>query len=151
MSVRFAISQFMHSLRLPGKRVSVLLFALCWLVLNAQLALASHQCDMRPPVENTAMAHNITMQMPDSPEHMQSQSLLCEKHCAPERTQSDSGSVPLVALPVAPACSPSMPAQRSPPRTGLRQPSLLLPLKFSSADTENSPCCPECFSALNIK
>jgi hypothetical protein len=28
---------------------------------------------------------------------------LCEKHCAPERTQSDSGSVPLVALPVAPA------------------------------------------------
>ena len=103
MSVRFAISQFMHSLRLPGKRVSVLLFALCWLVLNAQLALASHQCDMRPPVENTAMAHNITMQMPDSPEHMQSQSLLCEKHCAPERTQSDSGSVPLVALPVAPA------------------------------------------------
>jgi hypothetical protein len=103
MSVRFAISQFMHSLRLPGKRVSVLLFALCWLVLNAQLALASHQCDIRPPVENTAMAHNITMQMPDSPEHMQSQSLLCEKHCAPERTQSDSGSVPLVALPVAPA------------------------------------------------
>lgn len=103
MSVRFAISQFMHSLRLPGKRVSVLLFALCWLVLNAQLALASHQCDMRPPVENTAVAHNITMQMPDSPEHMQSQSLLCEKHCAPERTQSDSGSVPLVALPVAPA------------------------------------------------
>ncbi|QBJ11634.1 hypothetical protein EYS10_25220 [Rahnella aquatilis] len=103
MSVRFAISQFMHSLRLPGKRVSVLLFALCWLVLNAQLALASHQCDMRPPVENTAMAHNITMQIPDSPEHMQSQSLLCEKHCAPERTQSDSGSVPLVALPVAPA------------------------------------------------
>ncbi|ADW73567.1 hypothetical protein Rahaq_1951 [Rahnella aceris] len=103
MSVRFAISQFMHSLRLPGKRVSALLFALCWLVLNAQLALASHQCDMRPPVENTAMAHNITMQMPDSPEHMQSQSLLCEKHCAPERTQSDSGSVPLVALPVAPA------------------------------------------------
>lgn len=103
MSVRFAISQFMHSLRLHGKRVSALLFALCWLVLNAQLALASHQCDMRPPVENTAMAHNITMQMPDSPEHMQSQSLLCEKHCAPERTQSDSGSVPLVALPVAPA------------------------------------------------
>ncbi|NIA87568.1 hypothetical protein [Rahnella aceris] len=103
MSVRFAISQFMHSLRLPGKRVSVLLFALCWLVLNAQLALASHQCDMRPPVKNTAMAHNITMQMPDSPEHMQSQSLLCEKHCAPERTQSDSGSAPLVALPVAPA------------------------------------------------
>ncbi|WP_134707040.1 hypothetical protein [Rahnella sp. CJA17(1/100)] len=103
MSVRFAISQFMHSLRLPGKRVSALLFALCWLVLNAQLALASHQCDMRPPVENTAMAHNITMQMPDSPEHMQSQSLLCEKHCAPERTQSDSGSVPLVALSVAPA------------------------------------------------
>lgn len=103
MSVRFAISQFMHSLRLPGKRVSVLLFALCWLILNAQLALASHQCDMRPPVGSTAMAHNITMQIPDSPEHMQSQSVLCEKHCAPERTPSDSGQVPLVALPVLPA------------------------------------------------
>ncbi|MFD3240024.1 hypothetical protein ACE2AK_12845 [Rahnella perminowiae] len=103
MSVRFAISQFMHSLRLPGKRVSALLFALCWLILNSQLALASHQCDMRPPVENTPMAHNMTMQTPDSPEYMQSQSVLCEKHCVPERTSSDSGSVSLVALPVLPA------------------------------------------------
>ncbi|QLK61035.1 hypothetical protein GE278_09830 [Enterobacteriaceae bacterium Kacie_13] len=101
MSVRFAISQFMHSLRLPGKRVSALLFALCWLMLNAQLALASHQCDMRPPVENTQMQHNEFMQMPDTPEHMQSQSILCEKHCVPERTQSDSGAIPLLALPVA--------------------------------------------------
>lgn len=103
MSVRSAISQFMHSLRLPGKRVSALLFALCWLLLNSQLALASHQCDMRPPVENTTMSHNEYMQMPDSPEHMQSQSVLCEKHCVPERTQSDSGNVPIVALPVVPA------------------------------------------------
>ncbi|AVF34795.1 hypothetical protein [Rahnella sikkimica] len=103
MSVRFAISQFMHSLRLPGKRVSALLFALCWLILNSQLALASHQCDMRPPVENTTMSHSEFMQMPDSPEHRQSQSVLCEKHCVPERTHSDSGNVPLVALPVAPA------------------------------------------------
>ncbi len=102
MSVRFAISQFMHSLRLPGKRVSALLFALCWLILNSQIALASHQCDMRPPVGNPAMAHNMTMQMPDSPEHMQSQSVLCEKHCVPERTSSDGGSVPLLALPVVP-------------------------------------------------
>lgn len=102
MSVRSAISQFMHSLRLPGKRVSALLFALCWLLLNSQLALASHQCDMRPPVENTTMSHNEYMQMPDSPEHMQSQSVLCEKHCVPERTQSDSGNVPIVALPVVP-------------------------------------------------
>ncbi|MBU9815810.1 hypothetical protein J1781_13210 [Rahnella sp. C60] len=103
MSVRFAISQFMHSLRLPSKRVSALLFALCWLILNSQLALASHQCDMRPPVENTPMAHNMTMQTTDSPEYMQSQSVLCEKHCVPERTSSDSGSVSLVALPVLPA------------------------------------------------
>ncbi|MFO6298670.1 hypothetical protein [Rahnella selenatireducens] len=103
MSVRSAISQFMHSLRLPGKRISALLFALCWLLLNSQLALASHQCDMRPPVENTTMSHNEYMQMPDSPEHMQSQSVLCEKHCVPERTQSDSGNVPIVALPVVPA------------------------------------------------
>lgn len=100
MSLRSAISQFMHSLRLPGKRVSALLFTLCWLVLNAQLALASHQCDMRPPVKNTPMQHSEYMQMPDTPEHMQSQSALCEKHCVPERTQSDSGSVPLLALPV---------------------------------------------------
>lgn len=100
MSVRFAISQFMHSLRLPGKRASALLFALCWLMLNAQLALASHQCDMRPPVENTQMQHNEFMQMPDSTEHMQNQTVLCEKHCVPERTQSDGSSLPVLALPV---------------------------------------------------
>lgn len=103
MSVRSAISQFMHSLRLPGKRISALLFALCWLLLNSQLALASHQCDMRPPVENTTMSHNEYMQTPDSPEHMQSQSVLCEKHCVPERTQTDNGNVPILALPVVPA------------------------------------------------
>ncbi|THD43121.1 MULTISPECIES: hypothetical protein [unclassified Rahnella] len=101
MSVRFAISQFMHSLRLPGKRVSALLFALCWLILNAQLALASHPCDLRPPVENTQMQHNQFMQMPDTQAHMQSQSVLCEKHCVPERTSSDNGTVPLLAVPVA--------------------------------------------------
>lgn len=103
MSVRFAISQFMHSLRLPGKRVSALLFALCWLMLNSQLALASHQCDMRPPVMPTTMEHNEFMQMPGSPEHLQSQSVLCEKHCVPEKTSSDSGAVPVLALPVIPA------------------------------------------------
>jgi hypothetical protein len=99
MSARKVISQLMHMLRLPGKRACALLFTACWLLLNAQLALASHHCDLPASVASTASQHAGHMQDASGEQHLQSQTPLCEKHCVPDSSKYDNGTLSLVALP----------------------------------------------------
>ncbi|AYH02225.1 hypothetical protein F6Q07_19695 [Pectobacterium parmentieri] len=102
---------FIHHLRHKG-RLGWLL-ALCWLFLNAQLAIAGHQCDMTLSQASPAIQHQAHLQQGDaqplSPHAHHAtkasyatdqQTPLCEKHCVPDSVKQDNGSLALLALPV---------------------------------------------------
>ncbi len=99
-------AQLMHRMRASKKRMCGLLLLACWLILNAQLAVASHQCDITPAASPVFTQHqgHLQNQMQDMPSmaempHGQAQNALCEKHCIPDSVQSDSGMLVLAALP----------------------------------------------------
>ncbi|CNM02234.1 Uncharacterised protein [Yersinia frederiksenii] len=99
-------SQLMHQMRASKKRLCGMLLIACWLILNAQLAVASHQCDIAPAASPVFTQHqgHLQSQMHDMPammdmSHGQAQNALCEKHCIPDSIQSDSGMLVLAALP----------------------------------------------------
>ncbi|MEQ9886811.1 hypothetical protein [Pectobacterium zantedeschiae] len=100
-----------HHLRHKGRWG--LLLALCWLFLNAQLAIAGHQCDMTLSQISPAIQHQAHLQQSDvqplsSHAHhavkasyaADQQTPLCEKHCVPDSVKQDNGSLALLALPV---------------------------------------------------
>ncbi|MCA6965421.1 hypothetical protein [Pectobacterium carotovorum] len=102
---------FIHHLRHKGRWGWLL--ALCWLFLNAQLAIAGHQCDMTISQTSPAIQHQAHLQQADVQplsSHAQhtatasyavdQQTPLCEKHCVPDSVKQDNGSLALLALPV---------------------------------------------------
>ncbi|WP_420065365.1 hypothetical protein [Pectobacterium colocasium] len=102
---------FIHHLRHKGRWGWLL--ALCWLFLNAQLAIAGHQCDMVLSQTSPAVQHQAHLQLADVhplSSHTQhtaeasytadQQTPLCEKHCIPDSVKQDNGSLALLALPV---------------------------------------------------
>ncbi|MBS0053994.1 hypothetical protein [Yersinia sp. Marseille-Q3913] len=96
----------MHRMRASQKRMCGMLLIACWLILNAQLAVAGHQCDITPAASPVFTQHqgHLQSQMHDMPSmmnmsHGQAQNVLCEKHCIPDSVQSDSGMLVLAALP----------------------------------------------------
>ncbi|MBA5237929.1 hypothetical protein H2Y54_15460 [Pectobacterium aroidearum] len=102
---------FIHHLRHKGRWGWLL--ALCWLFLNAQLAIAGHQCDITlsqtsPTIQHQAHLQQVDVQpLSSHAQHMagasyalDQQTPLCEKHCVPDSVKQDNGSLALLALPV---------------------------------------------------
>lgn len=105
------IPQLMHRMRASKMRMCGMLLVACWLILNAQLAIAGHQCDIAPSATPVFTQHQGHLQ-PDHVQHSmhsmpsmmdmshgQAQNSLCDKHCIPDSIQSDSGMLVLAALP----------------------------------------------------
>ncbi|WP_067486662.1 hypothetical protein [Dickeya sp. CSL RW240] len=86
------------------------LLALCWLLLNTQLAVAGHRCGLTitaAPVMVQHEAHRMShpADMPDGQTTAQVKasaeiSPLCEKHCLPDSATQELPSLSLLALPV---------------------------------------------------
>ncbi|MEE3660457.1 hypothetical protein V2I52_00690 [Brenneria sp. g21c3] len=98
---------FIHHLRHKGRWGWLL--ALCWLFLNAQLALAGHHCDLTINNVSPSVQHQAHLQQTTShsshhdamPKHSAGQQTpLCEKHCVPDTIKQDNASPALLALPV---------------------------------------------------
>lgn len=113
MPAFMGVPQLMHRMRASKMRMCGMLLVACWLILNAQLAIAGHQCDIAPSASPVFTQHQghiqpdslaTENQMHDMPSmmdmsHGQAQNSLCEKHCIPDSVQSDSGMLVLAALP----------------------------------------------------
>ncbi|CND03054.1 hypothetical protein B7R74_17215 [Yersinia pseudotuberculosis] len=95
----------MHRMRRHKMRMCGLLLIACWLTLNAQLAIASHPCDISPsaPAVFTQhqghLQHQGGMSSSMNMSHDQTQDALCEKHCIPDSVNADNGVLVLAALP----------------------------------------------------
>ncbi|CNI10768.1 Uncharacterised protein [Yersinia frederiksenii] len=112
MSAFKGLPQLMHRMRASKMRMCGMLLVACWLILNAQLAIAGHQCDITPAASPVFTQHQGHLQ-PDRLQHSsmhampsmmdmshgQAQNSLCEKHCVPDSIQSDSGVLVLAVLP----------------------------------------------------
>lgn len=128
MSALASISLSMHRLRFAKKRACAWLLVVSWLLLNTQLALASHNCNLQFSGEAPMTQHMMHMQNSvPSQQQMQTQEPLCEKHCVPESAQQDHSNLTLAALPtsselavITPFPSRSVPSNtwQTPPITG---------------------------------
>ncbi|MCV9877978.1 hypothetical protein [Brenneria izbisi] len=107
MSASYLSPSIIHHLRTKGRWGWLL--ALCWLLLNAQLAIAAHQCDLTLNPTSTFMQHQSHLQ-PDPSHEMQNagampsqmaeqQTPLCEKHCVPDTIKQDNANLTLLAIP----------------------------------------------------
>ncbi|CAI2161302.1 Uncharacterised protein [Serratia fonticola] len=120
MSALASISISMHRLRFAKKRAATWLLAVCWLLLNSQLAIASHHCDLQLTTVAPAAQHTMHMQAADplANEMMQAEGPVCEKHCVPDSAQQDHGNLALAA--VIPASSELLVAAPQPQAQFLR-------------------------------
>ncbi|MNG83816.1 hypothetical protein D4100_12165 [Serratia inhibens] len=128
MSALASISLSMHRLRFAKKRACAWLLVVSWLLLNTQLALANHNCNLQFSGETPMAQHVMHMQNSvPSQQKMQTQVPLCEKHCVPESAQQDHANLTLAALPasselavIAPFPSRFIPSNtwQTPPITG---------------------------------
>ncbi|RLM21122.1 hypothetical protein BIY29_14245 [Brenneria alni] len=107
MSASCLSPSFIHHLRNKGRWGWLL--ALCWLFLNAQLAIAGHQCDLAVSHISPSMQHQAHLQQTTSPSShhdvmpkppADQQTPLCEKHCVPDTIKQDNASLALLAIPV---------------------------------------------------
>jgi len=128
MSALTSISLSMHRLRFVKKRACAWLWVVSWLLLNTQLALASHNCNLQFSGEAPMAQHMTHMQNSVlSQQQIQAQEPLCEKHCVPESAQQDHTNLTLAALPTSgelavitpfPSRSTSSNTWQTPPITG---------------------------------
>ncbi|KAA8999881.1 hypothetical protein FJU30_11310 [Affinibrenneria salicis] len=99
------------------KRRWAWLLTLCWLFVNAQLAVAGHQCDFPLANAPTAMQHQAHLHRQAAQNHdahmdaSAHATSLCEKHCVPDNLQPDNASLALLALPVDYQLAPVAPSQ----------------------------------------
>ena len=99
MSALASISISMHRLRFAKKRAAAWLLAVCWLLLNSQLAIASHNCNLQLTSAAPAAQHTMHMQAADpQADQMQAEGPLCEKHCVPDSAQQDHGNLALATV-----------------------------------------------------
>ncbi|HEY4435919.1 MAG TPA: hypothetical protein VGN40_07130 [Lelliottia sp.] len=87
-----------YRLRFLKKHLLMFLFAFGWLLIQSQVAVASHDCTLSPRGESAMIQH---MDMMDTPQHHQLSNIspLCEKHCVPDQVQKDPAQPQLVAIP----------------------------------------------------
>lgn len=99
MSAQASISLSIHRLRFAKKRASVWILAVCWLLLNSQLAIASHNCNLQLTAATPTAQHMMHMQATGPRvDKMQAEGPLCEKHCIPDTAQQDHGNLTLAAV-----------------------------------------------------
>ncbi|ACS84973.1 hypothetical protein [Musicola paradisiaca] len=97
------------------------LLALCWLLLNTQLAVASHACSLSivaaPAViqhqahtqpSGMTMNHNMADSTPVA--NTADAGPLCDKHCLPDSASQDTPSIALLALPTETELQLALPA-----------------------------------------
>jgi len=80
----------------------MLLMAFGWLLIQSQVAIASHDCDLDMQGQ-TVMAQHYDHMMADTAPQLPVHAMrapLCDKHCVPDVAQKDTGHQPLLALPV---------------------------------------------------
>lgn len=77
-----------------NKHTGVWVLAICWLLLNAQFAIASHDCQMPDPTLSIQALH--TQHTDGLADKITTP--ICEKHCLPEASQADTGNHAFVAL-----------------------------------------------------
>lgn len=96
-----SVTKFMVKLRCRRRRVFALILLAFWLLLNAQLALASHQCSMPVTALPATLEHTERMLHDNAPQQQQTAEpgLLCDKHCVPDNVQKDTQHAPFVVLP----------------------------------------------------
>lgn len=85
-------------LRCLKKHLLMLMFAFGWLLIQSQVAVASHDCAINVQGEAATLQHLDMMAMPQH-HAAPAPSGLCDKHCVPEQVQKESGHLQLVALP----------------------------------------------------
>ncbi|MBN4833633.1 hypothetical protein [Enterobacter hormaechei] len=86
-----------YRLRFFKKHLLMFLVAFGWLLIQSQVAVASHACSMDVRGEVATIQH-MDMMAP-GPQHATDASPLCEKHCVPDQVQKDPAQPHLVALP----------------------------------------------------
>lgn len=86
-----------YRLRFFKKHLLMFLMAFGWLLIQSQVAVASHHCSIDLRGEIAAVQHQDMMANPDAA----SASPLCEKHCVPDQAQSDPAQPQVMALPAA--------------------------------------------------
>lgn len=93
-------ASWIYRLRFLKKHLLTLMLAFGWLLIQSQVAVASHDCTIDLRGETATFQH---MEMMTMPQHhaAPSSSGLCEKHCVPDQVQKDSGHPQLTALPAA--------------------------------------------------
>ncbi|PWC13702.1 hypothetical protein B4923_07070 [Brenneria roseae subsp. americana] len=109
MPASYLSPSMIHHLRTKGRWGWLL--ALCWLFLNAQLAIAGHQCDLTINQTSAFMQHQTHLQQTVShgahhhdeamsAQVVKQQTPLCEKHCVPDTIKQDYANLALLAIPV---------------------------------------------------
>ncbi len=87
-----------YRLRFFKKHLLMFLIAFGWLLIQSQVAVASHDCSIDLRGDVTAIQHMDMMAKP-GPVHAADVSPICEKHCVPDQAPKDPGQPQLVALP----------------------------------------------------
>lgn len=80
----------------------MLLLAFGWLLVQSQVAIAAHDCELPAAGESMMVQHMDHMMMADNATAQSGamKTSLCAKHCVPDIAQKDPGHQPLTALPV---------------------------------------------------
>lgn len=94
-------NQFSHLLRSRRRRIAWQCMLFIWLWMNAQLALASHDCNLKPISLPPSIQHSEGMihSVIPQPGHTLTSEPICDKHCVPDSVQHDNQHAPLIALP----------------------------------------------------
>ena len=87
----------LHCLR---KYLLILLLAFCWLLIQSQVAIASHHCELSMDGQAVMLQHQQHQMADTTPGYSTMKGPLCEKHCVPDIVQKDLQHAPLIALPV---------------------------------------------------
>lgn len=95
---------YLHTIRfatlLRPRRWRNVAYGVLWLLLliNAQLALASHNCNLQPSALPTSRQHGANM-LHGAGNPAAAPQQVCEKHCVPDSVQPDTHTLPLIVLP----------------------------------------------------
>ncbi|ANI30103.1 hypothetical protein PL78_09750 [Yersinia entomophaga] len=98
MSASVGIPQLMHRIRTSTQRMCGLLLVFFWLILNAQVAVAGHHCDLMLSDKPAVIQHQEHTRQTMDMSHGQAQNALCDKHCVPDSMQPDGSVIALAAL-----------------------------------------------------
>ncbi|MGR4049169.1 DUF2946 domain-containing protein [Kosakonia cowanii] len=90
---------WLYRLRFLKRHLLMLLIALGWLLIQSQVAIASHACTLPVPGEAMMQQHMHHLAMGDDAPPHRMKGVLCEKHCVPDLVQQEGHHPSLAALP----------------------------------------------------